>query len=227
MSTTHKAMRKPKGRLHRLLLDSFFPLTFLLRNLATLQTEAAFKRLPHGVRKTRFQQVIAERSLFFREIQKWRFSRRPAGPETREHRGETCVAVGQPSEYCTHCGGCCEISSGLQDFSLTEGIPASWLEVFGEGLGRGHHFCAFLLEERAFRRSLCAIHLWRPNPCRAFEQDECEYLMQDQAFSPPWSDERLSVARRRLVHLIDGRKLPGRCTDFPAKRPKFLKFYGV
>ena len=227
MSSTRKAMKKPKGRLHRLLLNPSFPLTFLLRNLLTLQAEPGWAKLPSRLRRASLSRLLAERSLFFLEVCKWRLARNHADLGNLQSRSECSGDPGPPPGYCSHCGACCEIASGLPDFPLTDEIPDSWMEAFGEGLGRGHRFCAFLLEERPLGRSLCAIHRWRPNPCRDFEQDECEYLMQHQGFFPPLRDRRISVARRWLFRLIDAGKLPRRRADFPAKSPKLLKFHGV
>ncbi len=111
--------------------------------------------------------------------------------------------VSLPSGYCSHCGGCCEIASGFPDFPPETGIPQRWQRIFGDGLGKGHRFCAFLWELDASGQSLCAIHPWRSNPCRTFEEDECEFFMKDletNAFFPP---EVFSVACRRLSRLIN------------------------
>lgn len=227
MSSTRKAMKGPKGRLHRVLLDPFFPMAFVLRNLANLQTELGWAKLPYRLKKACFARVIAERALFFLEIRKWRLAKNDPGLERWEDRRPWLGGPEAFPGYCTHCGACCEIASGLRDFPHTDGIPESWKEVFGEGLGRGHRFCAFLLEEKPRGKSHCAIHPWRPNPCRAFERDECEYLTEHQGLFQPWCDGRRSVARRWLLHLIDGAKLPRRRPDFPAKRPKLFKLHGI
>jgi hypothetical protein len=179
-----------------------FPLTFLVRNLLTLQQEPGWRHASRRVRKNRLLKILKERARIFLEVRKWIIARR-GRDEWREQLRAAHGEGALPSGYCSHCGGCCEIASGFPDFPPDTKIPTRWQRIFGDGLGKGHRFCAFLWELDASGRSLCAIHPWRSNPCRTFEEEECEFFMKDletNAFFPP---EVFSVACRRLSRLIN------------------------
>lgn len=219
-------MRKCRFNLQRLICKSPFPLSFLLRNFRVLRQETSWKGLPHRLRRALLLDVVYGRWHFFLEIMRWKHEKNHGKVGNFGSTGSLSASTGI-QEYCNHCGACCEFASGMPDFHSTEGIPAHWQKVFGEGLGRGHRFCPFLWENRASHGSLCSIHLWRPAPCRSFEAEECEYLKEEPGFTEPTFDRNLSMARRWLIHLIDSRKPPGRRPNIPAKRPKFLKFHRI
>jgi len=109
------------------------------------------------------------------------------------------------SDYCSHCGGCCEIASGFPDFPLESALPLRWQRLFGDGLGKGHRVCAFLWELNASGMSLCAIHPWRSNPCRIFEEAECAYFMKDLEGHPPFRGQDISMTCQRLSRLVNRR----------------------
>ena len=88
-------------------------------------------------------------------------------------------------------------------FPPRQHIPRRWQHIFGDGLGKGHRFCAFLWELYASGQSFCAIHPWRSNPCRVFEKDECDYFMKDLETNPLFDPKAFSVACHRLSHLIN------------------------
>lgn len=217
-------MKPSRTGLQRILRTSPFPLTFLLRNFRILRKEPHWRTLSIAARRGLLLALVKERVRFFMEVRQW--VREKQGGGDRLH-----IAPGDPplfqDQYCNRCGACCEFASGLPDFPFPGEIPVHWLDVFGEGLGRGHRFCPFLWEDRAGRRSICSIHPWRPVPCRSFEEEECAYLKEDPAFQESSPESDLSVARRWLVHLVDPRKTPGRLADLPAKSPKFLKLNRV
>ena len=179
-----------------------FPITYFVRNVLTLQREAGWRQGSRRVQKDRLLRLLEERARIFLEVKKWIMERR--GEEGwREQIGSPHEGPFLPSGYCSHCGGCCEIASGFPDFPPETAIPPRWQRIFGDGLGRGHRFCAFLWELNASGRSLCAIHPWRSNPCRVFEKEECDYFMKDLETNPLFDPKAFSVACRRLSHLIN------------------------
>lgn len=172
--------KKKTGRFLGIALrDPFFPITFLIRNFIVLQGEWQKNPLPFRQRKAQMSRVFSERIHFFLETRK-------RGEHHRDRNSEKLLLPQKETlladHYCTHCGGCCEIASGLPEFPPEVPLPQSWREIFGNGLGQGHRFCPFLWEIRGTGRSLCAIHPWRPLPCRTFEREECEYLRKDTDF---------------------------------------------
>jgi hypothetical protein len=172
---SHEFQRRALRRMVRRALGSpFFPRGFLARNFHALANEAGWQRLPMRLRKVASLRLLLERSRFFLELMNWRErqSSRFGSP------GLSRLASTETLAYCDHCGACCEIASGLAEFPTGTPIPARWQVLFGAGLGRWHRFCPFLSEQPP-RGSTCAIHQWRPLPCRAFEQDECDYLKKD------------------------------------------------
>ena len=179
-----------------------FPLTYLVRNMLTLERESGWMRASPRVRKNRFLRILEERARIFLEVKKWIMGRR-GGDEWRVPLRSVHPDSRLPSGYCSHCGGCCEIASGFPDFPSEAKIPRRWQRIFGDGLGKGHRFCAFLWEVDASGRSLCAIHPWRSNPCRMFEEEECEYFMKDLETNAHPDPKVFSVAYRRLSHLIN------------------------
>lgn len=188
----------------RALRDPLFPMTYLVRNLVTLRKETHWKSLPCRVQKDQLLRILWERSAFFLEVKRWRMKQEeelsPAFLPLASNETHPC-----DHSYCFHCGGCCEIPSGLAVFISRENLPPRWIRIYGEGLGRGHRFCPFLWELGGSGKSLCAIHPWRPQPCRSFEEDECEYLLNDPDFQKVSGHLRTSMAHQWLIHLVDRR----------------------
>lgn len=178
--------------------DPAFPLTFFLRNIASLMADAGYRKLAPRLQRSRVLRLFRERSEIFLEVKQWKTRR--GDPAYRPSGGKDELADG----YCSHCGWCCEICSGYPDFPEESEITQRWKEIFGNGLGRGHRFCAFLWEWEG-ERSLCSIHPHRSNPCRVFEREECEFLMKDPEIRDPSTKRKLVEARDRFIHLVDGR----------------------
>lgn len=156
----------------------FFPLTFFIRNISALQREKGWKSLTLSMQKAQVSRMLLERTRFFLEVKEWLEQKQNRQPG--KHFIPNDPRFISPDEYCTHCGECCEIASGFPDFSKDTPLPRKWQEVFGQGLGKGHRFCAFLWEIRGKGVSLCAIHPWRSLPCRVFEREECEFLKNEE-----------------------------------------------
>lgn len=163
------------------LVDPCFPFTFLLRNLMVLNTEPNWRRLPAKAQRLALLRLLQERSAIFCQVRDW-FQQKTNGPEPGEAFLVRPENKADHFSYCTHCGGCCEIASGWPDFPAGVEIPSAWINLFGAGLGPYHRFCPFLWEVDGEGLSLCAIHAWRPNPCRLFAEDECRFLMIDPTF---------------------------------------------
>lgn len=163
------------------LADPLFPFTFLLRNVVVLHTESNWRRLPPAAKKTALLRLLRERSSIFCRVKDWL-------GQKMEEPGLFEAPLADPGKgaeqlgYCIHCGGCCEIASGLPDFPAGVEIPSAWMRLFGAGLGPYHRFCPFLWEANGEGLSLCAIHAWRPNPCRLFAEEECRFLLADPDF---------------------------------------------
>ena len=220
------------------LSDSLFPATYFLHNLMALTREPWWRRLPVRIQRYRWSGMLVERCNFFLEVRKWTTERsdqpsnglraagcglRAAGKSTSEKTDQSSETSAQakaqvtetPSHYCTHCGGCCEIASGLPEFPSPNPIPPSWWVAFGEGLGKGHRFCPFLWELDGSGNSVCAIHPWRPNPCRLFERDECEIVLQDADYLELSRPDSLRKGFRSLRQLL-GCRLPVGLSATPA-----------
>lgn len=191
----------PQKAVRRLILRSLahpsFPLTFLIRNFDSLEREGFWKDRPFRVRKKLAQRLLQERAACFAEV----LAAMKPKPDMAESWG--FAPEPSPGEYCTHCGGCCEIASGLPDFPRDAPVSRRWKRLFGEGLGKGHRFCPFLLEHRGRGRSFCAIHPWRPQPCRLFGSEECAFLLGDPDFSenPGYSPGDGGVYRALMKNL--------------------------
>ncbi len=196
------ARKKRAVRLvHRSLKSQFYPFSFFVRNLMTLQEEKNWRRLSLRVRKEHLLRMLFERSSFFIETQRW--VRRERGGDTWIREALALLETRDPSQYCTHCGICCEIASGYPEFPLESALSPEWRGTFGNGLGKGHRFCGFLWELERTGKSLCSVHPHRSNPCRAFERDECDNLKHDPEFlSHPGPGKFFSV-HRRLVRLMN------------------------
>lgn len=189
------ARRSVRGR-RRILRHPCFPLTFLARNLALLVREDRTP-VPVRLKKAYLAGVVCQRAGWFAHLMK-------------ELNGRTGDAQGTPSgapsgreredieSYCDHCGLCCEIAGGYPDFAGNPPLPEVWQKLFRDGLGPGHRFCPFLLEDRTRGRSGCAVHPRRPNPCRIFEADECRAL-KDDVEAERASDRALRPMARRAV----------------------------
>lgn len=169
--------RKDRNIVRRALCDPLFPRTFLIRNILALQQEPAWQSCSRRRQRTRLLQILVQRSRFFLQVKDWLQQQGQPLPSA-----QTEVAAAQPPQpdgnYCNHCGECCEIASGLPQFPVPQQLPQDWQRVFAAGLGPHHRFCAFLWEIAGNGRSVCAIHQWRPVPCRLFEQEECDFLRQ-------------------------------------------------
>jgi hypothetical protein len=191
-------------RVFSALKKPYFPLSFFIRNMLTLQGEQGWSCVAPRIWKGHLHRMLEERSRIFLEVNKWRLQK--LGKEGSPPQASLPSPDSfERSGYCNHCGGCCEIASGLPDFPCETLIPLRWQRIFGEGLGKGHRFCAFLWEINASGRSICAIHPWRSLPCRAFEEAECTYLRNELKTHPLFVQEECSMACRRLSRLINRR----------------------
>ena len=196
--------------------DSLFPLTFLVRNVMSLQKEARWRTMPGPERRSALLRVVQERCCIFNEVKVWLHLKGKLPQPDAE------FFAGVHNGYCTHCGGCCEIASGLEDFPEKSEIPCSWRRLFGTGLGANHRFCPFLWELNGKALSLCAIHQWRPRPCRLFAEQECRNLMQDRDFTTLLDRSRLAETCRKVTHLINSRQSPSRSeAGMQKRRPEF------
>lgn len=178
--------------------DPSFPMSFFLRNVASLKADANWRALSPRLQKSRIRRLFRERSRFHLEVKRWKAARGELAFQPPVGKDE--LADG----YCNHCGWCCEICSGYPDFPPSSEITQRWKDIFGNGLGKGHRFCAFLWEWEG-GRSLCSIHPHRSNPCRVFEREECDFLMKDPEVRDPSAKRRLIEVRQWFIHLIDGR----------------------
>jgi hypothetical protein len=184
-----------------------FPLSFFVRNMLALQREPGWRSLSARIWRDHLRRMLDQRSRIFLEVCRWR-SDKQRRDEGKKLYLPASAATLERSGYCSHCGGCCEIASGFPDFPGETALPLRWQRIFGDGLGKGHRFCAFLWEHNASGLSVCAVHPWRSNPCRAFEEDECAYFMMDLEKNPLFGPEDLSMACQRLSRLINRRQLP-------------------
>lgn len=200
-----------RGKIGRPVLKSFadgtFPFTYFVQNVMMLRKEAGWKRLSPRLQRNLIRRMLRERTSIFAEVTRklaevgngWMDA--PADAD----EGPEGAAASEDISYCIHCGGCCEIASGLGEFPPESEMPPRWRRLFSEGLGRGHRFCPFLREERATGRSLCPVHPWRSYPCRVFERDECEFFLRDPDYLELSDPDNLVVAWHRLARLINGR----------------------
>jgi hypothetical protein len=202
-ATRNHPGRGSRPHLYRALSERFFPLTFLIRNLLILQREPAWKRLPLRTQKVRVLKLVDERCRFFDEVKEWLTQWRGRSWKIQPEQF-LLLEDDSSGAYCTHCGGCCELRSGLPDFPPESIIPEHWKAVFGNGLGKDHRFCPFLWEFKRTGLSFCSIHPFRSNPCRTFEQEECEYLRNDPDFLSISTQKRTLRAYRKLFHLLYG-----------------------
>ncbi|MCU0589764.1 MAG: hypothetical protein MUF52_16645 [Syntrophobacteraceae bacterium] len=186
--------------IRREIRDPHFPMTFFLRNVSRLRFEAGWSQRPARIRAADALRLLAERCSILAEV---RLRMREGAPQEGE-KPEDIVRV--PVGYCDHCGFCCEIASGLQEFPPESLMPSSWRHIFGNGLGRGHRFCAFLWEHRRSGRSFCSVHPWRSRACRVFEEEECAFMKEDPGFHASAERGRLVKTLRWLRRLLDSQK---------------------
>lgn len=179
--------------------DPNFPMTFFLRNLSRLKLEKVWSHRPLRIQGADTMRLLGERCEILSEV---RVRMRESNPRNGA-KPEDIVRV--PAGYCDHCGFCCEIASGLPDFPPESCLPETWRRIFGQGLGRGHRFCAFLWEVKRSGKSLCSVHPWRSRPCRVFEEEECAYMKEDPGFLSSAHRGRLVKTLRWLMRLLDGR----------------------
>ncbi|MHC1742576.1 MAG: hypothetical protein AB9873_06035 [Syntrophobacteraceae bacterium] len=191
-----------RAQIYRSLRAPCFPTHFFVRNLAYLERETWFARKGPVARGRWAAILFRERLQCFRDI------RRLIGPYRGEPawRRDPVRSLSEPrgsdTDYCDHCGGCCEIASGLPEFPVESDLPERWRLCFGEGFSPGHRFCAFMWGGDRPGTSLCAIHPWRANPCRVFEADDCEMFKQDIDFTVFSKSRRLKVLRRLLPRIL-------------------------
>ncbi|WP_445894554.1 hypothetical protein [Desulfosoma sp.] len=194
-------------RLVKYLRNPLFPLYFLERNLGMLLDENGM-RTTSARRTAQWATVVWERIRWFQEL---------VGNGKVSSGVPHSASVGYGLDdgpdrvrietYCDHCGLCCEICSGFPDFPDPNHPPDAWRFVFGQGLGYGHRFCPFLLHDRRAGRSFCAIHRHRPNPCRIFEEDECQTVKTELKSElartrgrPPRFSGRIGRLVKRALH---------------------------
>jgi hypothetical protein len=177
-------------------------MTFFLRNLSRLRMEPSWSHRPIRSQGVDAVRMLEERCAILSEVRVLMRERTlPNGTEPGE-------IVRTPKGYCDHCGFCCEIASGLAEFPADSLLPSSWRRIFGNGLGRGHRFCAFLWEYKRSGRRFCSVHPWRSKACRVFEEEECAYMKEDPGFKASAERGRLVKTLRWLMRLLNGRKLP-------------------
>jgi hypothetical protein len=164
------------------LADPLFPFTFLLRNVRLLRLEAGWRVLSAEAKRRSLLNLLRERCGIFYEVRGWLEQKTGESDLGKALRAQSQNPAKQFG-YCGHCGGCCEIAGGLADFPAGVKIPSAWIDLFGNGLGPYHRFCPFLWESGGEGLSLCAIHVWRPNPCRLFAEEECRFLLADPDFN--------------------------------------------
>lgn len=190
--------------MHKAPHHPMFPLTFLLRNVMILETEAHWQGMPPHQKRAALLSIVAERCGAFSEVHEW-LDLHGKLPAINVDPPDAFHVLPYDTGHCTHCGGCCEIASGLADFPAGTEIPPAWKRLFADGLGANHRFCAFLWEANGQGLSICSIHEWRPNPCRTFAVDECRNLMEDVDFYTLLDPSRLIETCRRLCILLNGR----------------------
>jgi hypothetical protein len=191
-----------RTQIYRWMRTPHFPILFFIRNLAYLEREKWFAQKSPASKGVWAARLFLERVQCFRAVRRLIAARRG---ETAWEKPETRTACDLPHpevDYCDHCGGCCEIASGLAEFPMESQLPKPWRECFDRGLGPGHRFCAFMWEAEQSGKSLCAIHPWRANPCRVFEADDCEIFKQDMDFIVFSKSGRLKVLRRLLPRIL-------------------------
>ena len=181
-----------------------FPLSFFVRNMLATQREPGWRHLSPRIWRAHLRRMLEERSRIFLEVCRWKSDKQQREGGQRLALLPSLETL-EGSGYCSHCGGCCEIASGFPDFPSETALPLRWQHIFGDGLGKGHRFCAFLWEHNASGLSVCAVHPWRSNPCRAFEEDECAYFMMDLVKHPLFRPRDFSMACQRLSRLINRR----------------------
>jgi hypothetical protein len=119
----------PRRAVRRLILRSLahpsFPLTFLIRNFDSLEREGFWKDRPFRVRKKLAQRLLQERAACFAEL----LAAMKPKPDMAASWG--FAPEPSPGEYCTHCGGCCEIASGLPDFPRDAPVSRRWKRLSG------------------------------------------------------------------------------------------------
>jgi Fe-S-cluster containining protein len=192
--------RQVRSAAARALADPLFPVTFLLRNFSSLRHEGFFEQNTPRMQKRAVLEIVQQRSLFFLKVEAFLKTREDLPVVTAFERLPQSQGEDR-SGYCTHCGGCCEIASGLPEFPTEAALPKEWMRIFGAGLGRNHRFCPFLWESQG--RSLCAIHPWRSHPCRTFEKEECDFLMRDPSFTALCGRKALTAAVKSLIRSLD------------------------
>lgn len=203
-----RALTPRQGRrLVEYLRNPLFPIYFMDRNLTILLHENGAP-ITSARRTAQWITVVWERIRWFQEL-----IGDGGACSSAQHLASTpCGLDDGPDRvrietYCDHCGLCCEICSGFPDFPDPNHPPDAWRFVFGQGLGYGHRFCPFLLQDRRAGRSFCAIHRYRPNPCRIFEEDECQTVKTELQSElartrgrPPRYSSRIGRLMKRALH---------------------------
>jgi len=181
------------------LRDNHFPLSYVLRNLVILKGEPAWQKLSSRRKAIVMRSVLEKRAHFFLRVREW--LKKKGGYQailnfSAFSRERTTLS------YCIHCGGCCETPSGFPDFPSESVIPQEWKNLFSEGLGKGHRFCPFLWEYGKTGMSLCAIHPWRPNPCRVFGEEDCNFVLEDSNLAHVTHGRQIQEASETLLKMI-------------------------
>lgn len=208
----HCRFSRVNRRFLRVLRDPLFPLYFLERNLKMLGAEKGFDRAARR-RNAKLLGVVEERIRWFRELLNADGS---VTGRSGNHSPPALRALDDGPDrsriesYCDHCGLCCEICSGFPDFPDPHNPPDAWQFVFGQGLGFGHRFCPFLMHDRRANGSFCAIHRYRPNPCRIFEEDECRTVKTELSDELARTHGRPPRSSARVGRLVAGALKNGR-----------------
>ncbi len=200
---TLKPANPMKGRLRQALRDPLFPLSYLLRNITLLGREASRQKPAPGEKRRMLRRLSHERACFFLVVKKWL---QQNGGYTSISRFSPPTPDAEAGRYCIHCGGCCETPGGYPDFPPESIIPQEWKALFSQGLGKGHRFCPFLWELGSAGMSLCAIHPWRPHPCRTFSEDDCRFVLQDSDLPYVTDTERTRASCAGLRRAILSRR---------------------
>ena len=228
-----KRKSSASNRVVKTICGQGFPLYYVLRNLGWLRLEQWWTALSPRARRAHALRIVSERIAIFNEVKSWRKKLKEEAQKPLPHSGEInpnpLEINPNPREmnvppYCNKCGLCCEVASGMPDFPDPGALPESWREVFANGLGRGHRFCAFLWEDNGSGGGLCSIYPLRSNPCRLFGSEECDFFWNSPEPHDLSNTRKMLQIGRWLVKLVNAGKLPPAAAHLTGKCPEFLKF---